>query len=184
MEEIKIEKKEVACDITEPSIELKDSYLAALDEFQKEGLNLHRDITEIASDFPKYIKYLEDDSKGLTGDPSRVPQTTYWIVDKDGYAGRVSIRHELNDKLLRWGGHIGYEVRPTKRRLGYGEKALRLALPKARAMGLKRVMISCDSTNIGSKKIIEANGGVLENEVPGEDGGPTKLRYWVDLEKI
>ena len=127
------------------------------------------------------MQHLKDESLGVNMEPGRVPQTTFWITDKDGYAGRISIRHELNERLLKLGGNIGYGVIPSKRKLGYGEKALELVLPIARKMGLKKVLLTCNSTNIGSKRIMEKNGGVLEDEVPGENGEPSKLRYWIDL---
>lgn len=169
MEEIKLEKN-IPCEIKEPAVELKDSYLAALREYHKEGRNLNQDEQELAENFPVFVDHLKAKALGLELQPGQVPATTYWVVDKDGFVGRVSLRHYLNEQLLKIGGHIGYDIRPSKRGHGYGTKALKLVLPKARAMGLNKVLLTCDSTNIGSRKIIEANGGVLENEVPGENG--------------
>jgi predicted acetyltransferase len=181
MEDVNMEKKKVTCEITEPSVALKDSFLSAIKEYQLEGRVLDEGITDPGNDFAVFVQHLKDESQGKNMKPGRVAQTTYWMVDKDGYAGRISIRHELNENLLKLGGHIGYGVRLSKRGLGYGNKALELVLPKARALGLKRVLLTCDSTNTASKKIIEANGGVLENEVSSEEGKPTKLRYWIEL---
>jgi predicted acetyltransferase len=181
MEEVRIEKKEAECEIAEPSIAYKDSFLAAQEESKERGTNFAQAVEEIRNNFAGYIKHLKEESEGINLRPGRVPQTTFWVIDKDGYAGRISIRHSLNELLLKVGGHIGYEIRPSKRRLGYGEKALKLALPKAKALGLDRVLLTCDSTNVGSRKIIEANGGVLENEIPGEEGKPSKLRFWINL---
>lgn len=167
--------------IIEPSLEYKDSFLRALEEYKSEGKELDEGIADTGNDFASFVQYLNDESKGLNIKPGRVPQTTYWIVDEDGYAGRVSVRHELNENLLKVGGHIGYGVIPSKRGRGYGKRALELILPKARELGLKKVLLTCDSTNTPSKKIIEACGGILENEVPGEEGKPSKLRYWINL---
>ena len=175
-----IEKKKFIA-IEEPSGKYKDSYLSALKEYHEEGRNLDLNKEEIEKDFPKFIQHFKDTSLGKNLKPGYVPGTTYWVIDKDGYVGRVSLRHELTDFLLKEGGHIGYEIRPSKRGQGYGNKALELILPKARAMGLKKVLLTCDSTNIGSRKIIEANGGVLENEVVNEEGHK-KLRFWINLE--
>ncbi len=181
MEARDIERKKVKCEIIEPSIELQESFLSALAEYTSEKKPLDEGVADPGNDFAGFVQHLKDDSRGINMKPGRVPQTTYWIVDRDGYAGRVSIRHELNENLLRIGGHIGYGIRPSKRGLGYGNKALELVLPKARALGLKRVLLTCDSTNVASKKIIEANGGIFENEVIGEEGKPSKLRYWIEL---
>jgi predicted acetyltransferase len=181
MEKVRQEQIKTNCEISEPSIDLKDSYLAALREYQEQGIKFDEAMVAPDADFAKFVQHFKDESQGLNITPGRVPQTTYWITDKDGYAGRISIRHELTDALLKMGGNIGYGVIPSKRGLGYGNRALELALSKARTLGLKKVMLSCDSNNIGSKKIIEKNGGVLENEVPGENGKPSKLRYWITL---
>lgn len=49
---------------------------------------------------------------------------------------------------------------------GYGTLLLKLGLEKAKELGLKdKVLIICDDDNIGSYKIIEKNGGILENKV-------------------
>lgn len=174
-------ESKIICEIQEPSFELKESFLAALREYGSVGKDLDEGVADPGDDFEKYLKHLKDESLGINMESGRVPQTVYWITDKDGYAGRISIRHELNEKLLKKGGNIGYGLIPSKRGLGYGKKALELILPKARALGLKKVLLSCYSTNVGSKKIIEANGGVLENEVVGEAEEPSTLRYWIEL---
>jgi predicted acetyltransferase len=181
MKEADIEKMEALCEIQEPSVQYKDSFLAALEEYHKENKKLDEGVKDPGSDFELFVKNLKEESLGINLKEGRVPQTTYWIIDKDGYAGRVSIRHELNEKLLKEGGHIGYGVIPSKRGQGYGNKALELVLPKARALGLEKVLITCDSTNTASRKIIGKNGGVLENEIPGEGGKPSKLRFWIKL---
>ena len=94
--------------------------------------------------------------------------------------GRVSIRHELNEFLLRIGGHIGYTVVPEFRRQGYATEILRQSLEIVRLrFGLSRVLVTCDDDNLGSIRTIEKNGGVLENLVSGPDLKP-KRRYWID----
>jgi predicted acetyltransferase len=50
---------------------------------------------------------------------------------------------------------------------------LRQALPVARDLGIDLALITCDVSNIGSRTVIERNGGVLEDERRG------KLRFWV-----
>jgi predicted acetyltransferase len=62
-----------------------------------------------------------------------VPHSTFWLIDGQGEILAVSkLRHALTDYLLKWGGHIGYGVRPVMRRRGYGTEILRLTLLKAR----------------------------------------------------
>lgn len=105
-------------------------------------------------------------------------ESTWLLADVDGVVvGRSSIRFELNELLLSEGGHIGYAVRPVHRRLGYGTEILRQSLIVARAGGVQQVLVTCDDHNVGSRKVIETNGGLLENIVD-IDGVPLR-RYWV-----
>ena len=102
-----------------------------------------------------------------------VPDTELWWVDGDQFLGRVGIRHRLTPALLEIGGHIGYDVRPSARRHGHATLMLRKALPVARELGIERALVTCDVDNVGSRAVIERNGGVLEDERGG------KLRFWV-----
>ena len=81
-------------------------------------------------------------------------------------------------------GRIGYSVRPSERRKGIATAMLRLFLPFYCAAGEKRVVITCAKENIASRKVIEANDGQLENEVPDSIGishSGTILRFWIQL---
>jgi predicted acetyltransferase len=109
----------------------------------------------------------------------RVP-ATFLVAEHDGaIVGRVSIRHALNDFLLREGGHIGYAVRPAWRRRGFATSILRQSLALTDELGIARVLVTCDDDNVGSAAVIESQGGVLEDVVPVEGGTP-KRRYWID----
>ena len=109
----------------------------------------------------------------------RVHATHWWIVEGGDYLGAIDLRHYLNDVLLDVGGHIGYSVRPSFRRRGLATWALGSVLPEARALGLDRVLVTCDDDNTGSARSIERNGGVLE-DVRATDAG-VKRRYWITL---
>ena len=104
-------------------------------------------------------------------------------MDEDTWIGLLTLRAQINEQFLHSGGHIGYVIRPSKRRSGYGTAILRLGLEKARTRGLQRVLLTCDETNMGSRKIIEANGGQLENAVVVEGQAALKLRYWINLDE-
>jgi len=102
-----------------------------------------------------------------------VTGTYLWMLVDDTVVGRISLRHTLTPWLLQVGGHIGYAVRPSARRQGYATAALGQMLPVAASHGIDPVLVTCDRDNIGSRRTIEANGGVLE-DVRG-----VKMRFWV-----
>ena len=102
-------------------------------------------------------------------------------VERDILLGAVNIRHYLNDYLLQFGGHIGDGIRPSERRKGYATEMIRLALIECKKLGIDRVLMVCDKSNIGSAKSIINNGGILENEFVDEDG-EINQRYWIDLD--
>src|SRR3569832_418771 len=169
-------------ELVEPSATYKDSFIAAVKEYQSETpLNSRHEyyralsLQNLSDDFVAYIERVLNAEKGIGLPPGYVPQSDFWLVDQGNYIGRVSIRHTLNEDLLNLGGHIGYDIRPSKRSLGYGTKILELALPKAKELGIEKVLVTCDETNIPSRKIIEANGGVLEDKRPNPHGGSDKL---------
>lgn len=159
----------------------KESFLESVTEFHAEGKQLYYELPKIANDFAGFVQSLRDQEDPHKLRPGWVPSTEYWLIEGNKFIGRMGLRHELNDSLLKVGGHIGYEIRPSKRRQGYGKEILRLGLAKAQARGLHHVLVTCDEDNIGSKKIIEANGGVLENALVLPDSPVRKLRYWIDL---
>src|SRR5436190_1216366 len=92
-----------------------------------------------------------------TVDPGQLPFFEYWLIDQQEWIGNLTLRPRITERFLHAGGHIGYQIRPGKRRRGYGTLLLRLGLEKAREQGLCRVLLTCDETNVGSKKIIAAN---------------------------
>ncbi|GAA1953503.1 GNAT family N-acetyltransferase [Nocardioides panacihumi] len=104
-----------------------------------------------------------------------VPSDYWWITDGADVIGFLAIRHRLNDWLLNEGGHIGYSVRPSRRREGHASRALGLALARSRELGIDRALVTCDDDNVGSARTIESQGGVLE-DVRG-----VKRRYWIEL---
>lgn len=84
----------------------------------------------------------------------------------------MALRHELNDVLLREGGHVGYSMRPSARRQGHATTALTEVLELAGQMGLGRVLVTCEEDNVGSRAVVERVGGVYEDSRTG------KRRYW------
>jgi predicted acetyltransferase len=172
---------EAAVRLAMPRPELKDSFIRASAEFpyDEETLAYERDLA--VRDFDRYVRSAQDWARGKHLPRGWIAVSTFWLAEGDEYIGTVNVRHELNEWLLRYGGHIGYGIRPSRRRMGYGKLICKLGLEEARKLGLRRVLITCDADNIGSKNIIESNGGIFENEVPQPDRPVPKRRYWFDL---
>lgn len=156
------------------------SYKDAYEEYVKNNVDTYMfDNPDEIDVVKKYYNYRNN----INLKPGRVPQTTYWLIENGEFIGEISIRHHLNEFLLKRGGHIGYGIRFSKWKQGYGTKMLSLALKKAKNMRLKRVLITCNEDNLASAGVIENNGGKFENIVEVEDDGrvfKTK-RYWIDL---
>jgi predicted acetyltransferase len=174
-------------ELIRPSSDVQTSFLAAMDEFRAEGRGGPDDNSMIGHEmqdygarwtdpavFEEYVRWLRDQS--LEDSPRAagwVPSTTLWWVNGQDYLGRVAIRHRLTPGLLKVGGHIGYDVRPSARRRGHATALLSAALPWAAKLGIDPALITCDEDNTGSRKVIESNGGRLEDQ-----RGIT-MRYWV-----
>jgi predicted acetyltransferase len=128
----------------------------------------------------KRLKRLKRIRTGAEVPDGWVPETFLAAEVAGQLVGRASIRHRLNQWLAQWGGHIGYAVRPAFRRRGYATAILRQSLPIANDLGIQRVLVVCDEANVGSARVIERCGGVLESVVVGEDGSTGKRRYWFE----
>ena len=88
------------------------------------------------------------------------------------------MRHHINHPILgMWGGHCGYSVRPSERGKGYAKEMLRLNIQNAKSMGIEKLLVTCNSENVASEKVIIANGGVFE-KIIDVDGCKMK-RYWI-----
>jgi predicted acetyltransferase len=124
--------------------------------------------------FAELVAAIVDDRNEDAPRPEgRVAATSLWMVEGDQVVGFVQVRHRLNAFLLEQGGHIGYSVRPSARRRGLASTGLLEAIGRASALGLERVLVVADETNIGSRSVIESAGGEYENSFEG------KRRYWI-----
>ena len=106
-----------------------------------------------------------------------MPFSVFWLIEGDAFIGEANVRHEL----IKEGGHVGYGIRPSRQRQGYGKLILALALEECRRLGLARVLVTCLEDNLASARIIEANGGELENVIDDPAGRGPLRRYWIAL---
>jgi predicted acetyltransferase len=135
-----------------------------------------RDELVPASGFARYVERLQSLADEQSELPDGIVHSTHlWWVDGDDVLGRLSVRHRLTPWLRDFGGHIGYVVRPSARGRGHATAMLRAALPWALERGIDQALVTCDDTNVASRKVIEACGGVFE------DQREQKLRYWIPI---
>lgn len=174
-------------ELREPALDVHSSFVQAMAEFQAEGRGSPDDDSMIGSElrgggwdtvegFAAFVATLRVDADPARPRPEgcRVPCTTWWC-DGSTYLGRIAIRRRLTERLLHVGGHIGYDVRPTARRQGHATEMLAAILPYARSLGIDAALSTCDVYNLAARRVIEANGGILENERQGT------LRYWIQV---
>ena len=133
---------------------------------------------------PDPLRWIESCRRWQRGEgvpPDRVPATEYLFVrlPEGRVVGMLNLRHYLTEETARYAGHIGYSVRPAERRKGYAKAMLRAALPRARELGLTRVMVSCLAENEPSRRTILACGGRYDATVPVASAGVLVERYWV-----
>ena len=169
--------------LIEPTAELEDSYRSYVAEARAADEVLVPWVLGFeADDFTALLARLSDaaDGKGIC--ENLVPHTTYWTVDTAGeIVGVANLRHRLNDFLLQEGGHIGYSIRPSLRGRGLATRQLALALEAAGQWGIRKVLIVCEADNTASARVIEKNGGRMEDEVIAEETGKLMRRYWIEL---
>lgn len=159
-----------------PRLSVAASVRAAAVEHADDAMDLYRDKLAAMGDdeLPDYVDGLLADTRERTPrPPGYVPSTHLWWVDGDTFLGRLHIRHRLTPFLLEEGGHIGYHVIPSARRQGHATAMLHAGLPVAALLGIDCALLTCDEGNTGSRKAIEANGGLFQDRRNG------KLRYWV-----
>jgi predicted acetyltransferase len=167
--------------LVEPALDLREEFVRMADEFHAAGEYYSHHETA-RRNFGVFLHEVENMAKGRNLPSGIVPMTTYWLVAAGTMIlGESRLRHRLTPSLSVEGGHIGYAIRPSARGKGYGTQILALTLVKVRAMGLERVMVTCDMDNIPSARIIEKNGGVLSGQAISPHSGKQVSQYWIQL---
>lgn len=167
--------------LLEPDPRLRTSYLALAAESLAAG-EVRSYHEKALQDYDAFLRELDAHKRGQDLPPGFVPYTSFCLV-RGGFdvLGESRLRHYLSDTLRVEGGHIGYMIRPSERRKSYGTQILALTLDKARQRGLARVLVTCDTENMASARIIEKNGGLLESYAVSPRSGVQVSRYWINL---
>lgn len=137
----------------------------------------------IIEDPYEYIQRCIDCESPDTMPAGLVPATQFIYVRKSDnrLVGMIQVRHYFNDYLSRFGGHIGYSIRPSERQKGYAKEMLKAVLPFCRKIGLEQVLITCNDHNVASEKTIRSNGGVYESTVYEPYENINLKRFWIKL---
>lgn len=126
---------------------------------------------EFAASLPRFVEIARE-----TNLPEHyVPQTIYWLIIDDKPVAYGKLRHHLNQKLLEFGGHVGYIVRPSERGKGYGKLFLSELIKSAKSKGIYQILITCDEDNKRSRRVIESNNGQLK-EIKDN-----VCKYWIEV---
>ena len=173
-----------------PSVDRKEEIIEYLDEFVKYGSNINGcgslDKIYEGYTFEEALEFcLKMEEEEYAKSVDRCPGKTFLLIREEDnkIIGTINLRWNLTEAMLKHGGHIGYGIRPTERRKGYNKINLYMVLKEADKLGLDRVMLSCDVTNLASENTIKALGGVFERlEVDPYDGEQTNI-YWIDVKE-
>lgn len=160
----------------------KEAYIEALNQIELGNIKKH-DMMFLNPDETNVVQVFKDNRDQSKLPSHYVPSYDFFAVDDDKFIGVIHIRIRLTDNLVKFGGHIGYGINPKYWNMGYGKELLKVALDKYKDLIEEdKILITCDDDNIGSYKIIEANGGVLENKIENEASGEKFLtrRYWIN----
>ena len=165
-----------------PSSRYRRSFLEALEGYRAADERVYASLYAPAGkDWDGYLRSMAREEEGRELPDGFVPCSHRWLVTpEDEVVGVVRIRHRLSWMNELVGGHIGYDVPPRHRRQGYGGQCLARGLDRARAVGLRDVLVTCSPDNVASRRIILQQGGVFEREVHTEDDG-AKQRFWIRL---
>lgn len=110
-----------------------------------------------------------------------VRENFYLCYEGTRLVGVFSLKFELTEYLLNYGGHVGYATRPADRSRGLATQMLRQGLVLAKEFGFDRILCICDNDNYASEKVILKNGGVFENELYDPEEAVTVKRFWIAL---
>ena len=173
-----------------PSLEIKNEIIEYLDEFVKYGsdINGSGSLDKICDGYTfeeALDRCLKMEDEEYAKSVGRCQSRTFLLIRENDnkIVGTINVRWNLNEATLRFGGHIGYGIRPTERRKGYNKINLYLGMLEAKKVGLEKVMLDCDVNNLGSDKTLKALGGKLERtEVDPSDGILTNV-YWFNVDE-
>ncbi len=131
--------------------------------------------------YEKWLIGMQNRHKGENLPEGYVRENFYLCYENNRLIGVFSLKFELTDFLLKYGGHIGYAVLPALRNRGLATQILKQGLAIAKDFGFDKILCICDNDNYASEKVILKNGGIFENELYDPDEKVTVKRFWINL---
>lgn len=132
-------------------------------------------------DYPWFVSACRKNALGINLPAGMTPYVRYFLLEGADVVAQGDVRMRTSPELEAISGHLGYGVPPASRGKGYGTRMCAHLLSVAKKAGYKRVMVSCKMENKASARIIEKNGGQLEDVRYNKKDGCFYRRYWVDL---
>ena len=169
-----------------PSMEYMEQGIEYIEEHINAGSNINGSggLHRYLDNYQGWLEKLEQDRKCVPNE-QRVPAETYYLVREDDnkIIGMINIRLVLNERLQQCGGHIGYGIRPSERNKGYNKINLYLALLRCQNLGIKEVILDCDSSNLASSRTMESLGGIRIDEYYSEQEQCQVWRYIINVDE-
>jgi predicted acetyltransferase len=168
-----------------PSIDRKNDAIAFINEFYEFNSDISGTggLQRFLDNYERWLDKLQEDYT-RTANEEKVPARTYFLIrcNDNKIIGMINIRLALNENLKKFGGHIGYSIRPTERRKGYNKISLYLGLKVCQENGIDKVLMDADKHNPASWKTIEALGGINVREFfDNENAHCTVKNYEIDV---
>ena len=167
-----------------PTLEREKDVLEYFEELSSHDSELHA-VSSLNEYLNNYTSWVEKLQKDIGGNPEkdRVPAVTYFLVrDTDNkLVGMINIRLKLNHTPWNFGGHIGYNVRPSERRKGYNKINLYLGLYVLNEYGAEVALLDCDKENLGSSATMRALGGKMIYEYLDPERNYVIQKYVIDI---
>ncbi len=168
-----------------PSKKYYKEYKDMMDEWFESGSQIAPWSLELdyktEKDFEKLLNRLKEVENGINLE-GYASSNTYWLLDLDTnkLIGGSNLRHYLDDKGIKYWGHIGYGIRPSERKKGYGTFLLKLTLEKAKEKGIDKVYLGAYEENIGSWKLMEKCNATFDKLVYEEETNKPIKKYWIE----
>lgn len=150
-----------------PTVNRKKDAINFIEEFHifNSDINGVGGLDRFLDNYEGWLDKLEEDYKRISNE-EKVPARTFFLVRKSDnkIIGMINIRLALNEKLKKFGGNIGYSIRPTERGNGFNNINLYLGLLLCNKYNIDKVLLDANLENPASWKTMEKFSGRLLRE--------------------